>query len=245
MYLPSRFSTGRLWAPLIALLLLTPGRPLMAQKTKKDKTPIAVSTQKEVTPSGPSIDETSLVMLVRTLNDDIVGTSSETTLRKLNSFRDSTYNREIVVNSAVVVGFQHPEAQNLYNWNGYYWVKKLQPYGSFSTDSYNYLKNPPQQVLCADKSYQDHTVRYIIAGPQSVLDNARVGQKVSFKMRLRGCHTQPNGGTTSFEGIYTIISFGIIESFSAETKSFKCENGHEYPASSGSKFCPIDGKPLK
>ena len=88
-------------------------------------------------------------------------------------------------------------------------------------------------VIEFKKGHQDRTLSYkLYTQDQQALDNLRVGQKVSLRLGLLSVSQSR-------------LVDGYILSIEPETKMPACDNGHEYAPSSGYKFCPLDGLPLK
>jgi hypothetical protein len=104
-------------------------------------------------------------------------------------------------------------------------------------------KEQPYQGLRLEKSYQDANVSYMLFVPRGVsLDDVRVGQKLTLTLRVLNVafRAAPPGMTGMVGEVHAVPL-----KFSPETTMLKCANDHQYAPSSGYKFCPIDGLPLK
>lgn len=83
------------------------------------------------------------------------------------------------------------------------------------------------------KSYQDRSVTYMgwIRKSDPLVSSLRVGQKVSLSLAIAA--------------VFPSAVSGMIQSITPETRVLQCANGHEYAPSSGYRFCPIDGLPVR
>lgn len=94
-------------------------------------------------------------------------------------------------------------------------------------------ETPHKKAFQIVKSYQDREVTYTVLANEKdpVFLNLRVGQKVTATLRLMSF--------TRTKATATLVSLAT------ETTVLRCEKGHEYAPSSGYKFCPIDGLPVR
>jgi hypothetical protein len=212
------------------------------------------------TAAAQVIDENELVMRMRTAAENCRGAAEATQTRIAGQFyRDHDF-RIIQVASAVVTNLSQTSIGDVVGagyapcgmtwrfdtnqWSGWHSdfnrVEECRAGGSCYPTAARLLRAgwPPSvrkdYVITAEKSYQDRLVTYSIALPPRAaryLDDLRVGQKITFTMRLFGASP-------------TQIS-GVLEQLMTETRMLRCPNGHEYAPAAGYKFCPQDGQPLR
>jgi hypothetical protein len=71
----------------------------------------------------------------------------------------------------------------------------------------------------------------LLAVPEEQVHELRIGQKVAFTGIVIGADA-------------TTVYMSTTK-MTPETHMLRCNNGHEYGPSSGYRFCPIDGLPLR
>lgn len=95
-------------------------------------------------------------------------------------------------------------------------------------------------IVTLKSTNKDSKLNYLLAvQDDDLLVPLRMGDEVSVEFKFTGITFQlmPDG--------YRYDTYGILTAHVKETKILKCENGHEYSRTTGYKFCPKCGKPLK
>jgi len=95
-------------------------------------------------------------------------------------------------------------------------------------------------IVTLKSTNENSKLNYFLAvKDDDLLFTLRKGDEVSVEFKFTGITFQlmPDG--------YRYDTYGILTAHAKETKILKCEEGHEYPYTTGYKFCPKCGKPLK
>lgn len=106
------------------------------------------------------------------------------------------------------------------------------------TQSYNKLMiNARQNLILAENIREDNKIILELYCPQEeFLQALRIGIPQSIEFQITGIR-----GSADTD----IKLLGVVSKVHTEKQVIKCSNGHEYDKSSGYKFCPSCGEPVK
>jgi len=205
--------------------------------------------------TGDVMDETQLIGLYRAFLLNREGAAHETVIDLVTTLRNQTYLRYVTVDSGLIQSYNFgkpictlgPTAKRCAGGttSSFFGAYQQLEYSGNDSRFPDYLKTPCSEVLrlmeqhgisckyrffAVYKSYQDRTHFFYIAIPGKYFSNLRVGQKVSLVGRIVGW--QKNA------------TYLITDRIMPETQVLICPKGHKYAASTGYKFCPIDGLPV-